>query len=175
MSAYNPVYIAASTLWLALVLVPVLIPDRAADSFRNAIFAVMAIIVFCGGYLNCYSFRLGIVEAGRRKSINEAIARLPEGPSAAVITNSNIVSHVCCRKLAWSLDTGTAEEVMAPVEKQKLDEFYMLIYLYDFTYRLEGIEPGLRNRELFGLAEKMGFKPQFLYNDDICGVVRFSR
>jgi uncharacterized membrane protein len=173
MSVYDPVYVAASTLWLALVLVPVFIPDRAGASLRNAVFAVMAITVFCGGYLNCYSFRLGMVEAGHRKSINEAISRLPEGP--AVITNSNIVPHVCCRKLVWSLDTGTAEEVMRPVEKLKLDEFYMLIYLYDFTYRLERIEPGLRNRELFGLAEKMGFKHQILYNDNISGVARFSR
>jgi uncharacterized membrane protein len=144
-------------------------------SIRFPIFALLILIVIYAGYYNCYKERLINVNDKHRESINEAIKYLPKDENIAVITNTNIVPHLCCRKYIWDQEIGKTQSVLLPLIKEKLNEFYMLVYLYDFTYIRENIQPGVRNQEIFDLATKLGYKYQFVYADDITGVIKFNK
>jgi uncharacterized membrane protein len=141
-------------------------------------FSILAVLVFIIPYAGFYSFyreKLTYIKQEHKDSIYRALARLPEDENTAVMTNINIVPHVCCRKYVWQIEWGSAASVLLPVIKEKLKEFYMLVYLYDYSYTQEKLLPSVRNKEIHDLALKMGYKFEFVYGDDIAGLVRYSK
>jgi len=103
------------------------------------------------------------------------MAHLPQDKNAAIITNINVVPHLCCRKYVWQMEWGSPGSVFLPVIKEKLKEFYMLVYLYDYSYTQEKLLPAVRNREINDLALKMGFKYEFVYGDSVAALFRYTK
>ena len=138
-----------------------------------SILAVLALAVPYAGFYDFYKEKQAYVKQEHKDSIYKAMAHLPG--DAAVITNINIVPHLCCRKYVWQQEWGTSESVFLPVIKEKLKEFYMLIYLYDYSYTQEKLLPAVRNREINDLAVKMGYRFEFVYGDDKAALFKYSR
>jgi hypothetical protein len=175
MSVFSPVYSAAVC---AIAIVLVIFPFARVIKSPKAkftVFVLTALAVFYFGYFKFHESRMGNVPKEAKDSIKKAMQFIPESKDAAVLTNSNIVTHLCCRKYIWAMDTGNAEDVFLPVLREHLNLFYMLVYLYDFTYADNNIAPDVRNREIADLAKKHGFTYGFLYNDNITGVLIFTR
>jgi hypothetical protein len=138
--------------------------------------AFLILVVSYGGYVNAYSKeRLNNISEEQKSSINKAIKYIPEDENTVLIANANIITHLCCRKFVWALEIGNTTYVLLPIIKEKLNEFYVLTYLYDFTYQRENINSGARNQEILDLAIKLGYKYTFLYADNITGVIKFNK
>ena len=175
MSEFSPLYSAAVC---AITMVFIIFPFSPAVKNQKAVFSVFvlaALAVFYFGYYNFQKSRMGDVPEAAKSSIKKAMEFIPASEDTAVLTNQNIVNHICCRKYIWALDSGTAEEVILPILRENLKSFYMLVYLYDFTYPDNKIAPDVRNREIASLAKQNGFSYGFLYNDNITGVLIFTR
>jgi uncharacterized membrane protein len=175
MSDFSPGYSAAvSVIALILFIFPFTkLINRQKVQF--SVFVMVAMAVFYFGYCSFHKSRMGNIQENGKESIKKAMQFIPSSKDAAVMTNSNIVTHLCCRKYIWAMDEGKAKDVFLPVLREKLSVFYMLVYLYDFTYAGNNIDPETRNREITELAQKNGFGYRFIYNDSITGVLEFTR
>lgn len=167
------VYKAAGFIITAALAVLAYIGASAKPRLKYGVMAVLSVLVFYAGYFKHYEWRLTYVPEEHRQSINRAMGFIPAGKAAAVVTNTNIAPHLCCRKYIFAMELSTPEEIMTYLAKDKVGEFYLLAYLHDFTYG--GINPGDRTKRLFFLAHKMGYKLEPLFGDGITAVARLSR
>lgn len=137
--------------------------------------ALLAVLIFFTGFYKMYLLRKGDIAASGKASVKNAIKHLPKDVNVPVMTNSNIVTHVCCRKYVWAMDEKDTEGVLAPLKKLAPGRFYMLIYFYDFTYDKNGVDPNKRNAEIGAWSEANGYQNMFVYNDGLTGVVEFKK
>jgi hypothetical protein len=175
MSFFSPLYKSAMLLCV-LILVPVAFShEKLKPVIRFSLFSFLAVAVFYEGFFNFYNYKKECISAKDRESIYRAIKSIPEDKNTAVITNSNIGPHLCCRKYIWSLDLDSVSQVFLPVIKEKINNFYVLEDLNDYTYLGRNIHPDERHLELYNLTKKFGFKSLVLYNDGIIAVTRFLK
>lgn len=172
-SKFSAGYVAAFIITVLLLIFAAFWAVRKKAKFNFILPALLALAVPYFGFYNFYKEKQTYLPQEHKKSIYKVIERLPK--DAAVITNINIVPHLCCRKYVWQLEWGTSESVFMPVLKENLSEFYMLLYLYDYSYTQEKLQPAVRNKELHDLALKNGYKFEFVFGDDIAGLVKYSK
>jgi hypothetical protein len=135
------------------------------------IFTALAVLVFFAGYFRYYEWRVTRVEAADKASINSAIKLIPADKNTAVVTNTNIAPHLCCRKYIFAMELSTPEEIFTYLHKGGLPDFYLFLYLKDFTY--EGFLPMERSKRIMTLAQKMGYTGEMQYDDKITVLIRF--
>jgi uncharacterized membrane protein len=173
--SFSAVYVASVYLIVLTLLIAAFAGAKKKAGVNLPVFALLIILVTYAGFFNFYREKFNYIKEEHRESIYKAMKYIPEDINTAVIANANIATHLCCRKYIWALEMGKTPTVFLPVIKEKLKEFYMLVYLYDFSYTQEKVKPAERNREILDLASKFGFKYQFIYADNITGVIKFSK
>jgi len=168
-------YVAVVFLIVMSLLFMAFAAGREKAKMNLTVLAALVLVVAYAGFYNFYREKQTYVNTKDKESIYRAIAHLPEDENTAVITNINIVPHLCCRKYVWQQEWGSSASVLLPVIKEKLKEFYMLVYLYDYSYTQEKLLPAERNREINDLAVKMGYKYEAVYGNSVAAVFKYSK
>jgi hypothetical protein len=147
--------------------------ERIKPVLKYGIFSALAVLVFYAGYFSHFGDRSAYVPGPDKWKIRAAIKLVPTYRGSAVITNTNITPHMCCRKYIWAMELSKPEEIFSIIEKDSLDEFFLLLYEKDFTYN--GLDPAAWTKEFLGMAEKAGFKKNVLQDDDTIFLLKFNK
>jgi uncharacterized membrane protein len=135
--------------------------------------AITAVIVFYAGYFTFSVYKEKMVAESAKKSISSAVAMVPPGALIPVLTNSNILPHLCCRKYAWIIEDGNVWDDLRPVREYGFKELYYLIYFHDFTYH--GTDPVKLNSGIIASLIEKGYKSRELYRDNNVLLARFFK